>query len=128
MAVKERVVQWYQDANMFALRCRECRFQFTLVRNIDKQYFPPESSRGTLDILSVRFIFRVAWPPHKSDNDLLGHQLRGQFQTLRNKLSAKEAHACDIAAGPVEACNKAKADGIARRIEYNWNSCRGGLG
>src|SRR5262249_42689823 len=127
MAVKERIVQRYQDANLFALRRRERRFQFALVGDVEKQYFSSECRSGSLNRFSVCCVSRFARTPHKSDNDLLGHQLRGQFQTLLDKLSPKETHTRDIAAGPVEACNVAKFDGIASRGEYNGNRCRGGL-
>src|SRR5262249_39072010 len=128
MVVKERIIQRYEGANLFALRYHERRFKFTLVGNLKKSYFSSECGGGTLDSFSVCRIRRCAWPPHKSNGDLLGHQLRGQFQTLLDKLAPKEADASDIAAGSVEACNIAKFDGIASRVEYNGNCCRGSLG
>jgi hypothetical protein len=93
---------------MYGLRRYERRFQFALVRKIEKQYKSP-----------VGRVSRLARPSDKSDNDLFPHRLRGQFQTLLDKLRAKETHTGDIAAGPVEACNKVKLDGIAGCAEYD---------
>jgi hypothetical protein len=93
---------------MYGLRRYERRFQFALVRKIEKQYKSP-----------VGRVSRLARPSDKSDNDLFPHRLRGQFQTLLDKLRAKETHTGDIAAGPVEACNKVKLDGIAGYAEYD---------
>src|SRR5262245_28363545 len=128
IAVKERTVQRDQDANMLALGCRERRFQFALVRDIDKQYFSSECGGSTLDSFPVSRVSRFARPSHKSDNDLRGHQLRSQFQTLLDKLSDKETHTGNVAAGPVEACNEAESDGIAGCGEYDGNGCRRSLG
>jgi hypothetical protein len=41
------------------------------------------------------------------------------IKALLDKLRAKETHTGDIAAGPVEACNKVKLDGIAGCAEYD---------
>jgi|RhiMetdeSRZDD1v2_1073273.scaffolds.fasta_scaffold42770_2 hypothetical protein len=104
---------------MYGLRRYERRFQFALVRKIEKQYFSSERSSGPLDKSPVGRVSRLARPSDKSDNDLFPHRLRGQFQTLLDKLRAKETHTGDIAAGPVEACNKVKLDGIAGCAEYD---------
>src|SRR5262245_21064470 len=90
--------------------------------------FRRSAAGSTLDNFPVRRVSRFARPSDKTDNDAPGHQLHRQFQTPFDQLSAKKAHTGDIAAGPVQACNEAKSDGIAGGAEYDGNACRGRLG
>src|SRR5262249_41179086 len=127
VAVKEWVVQWNQEANFFALGSCKPGFKFALIQYIQEQFFSSECRCRTLDGFSVLSVSRSAWSAEKSDSDLLGDQLSGQFQTFHDELSPKESYTSDIAAGPIEACHIAKFDGITSGGEHNGNCRRGGF-
>src|SRR6185437_1638370 len=121
MTVKKRIVEGYEHANMLIDRSHECGLKLTLAGNVEKQYFSSERSRGKFDVFSVRSISRFARPTQKSDDSLFWHQLRRQFQALDDKLTSQKRHARNIAAGPVEAGDETKFDGVSRCGEDNGN-------
>ena len=57
----------------------------------------------------------------KADRCRRGHDFVQQLKTLCDQRLGEEAHACDVAARTVEACNEAKLDGVAADCKYDRN-------
>ena len=72
-----------------------------------------------------RGIFRI---DEEADHGAGGHQLAQQLEPLRPERIDQEGRARDVAARPVEACDKAEPHRIGPDREHDRNACRRRLG
>jgi hypothetical protein len=106
----------------------EGRLEVAFATGIEYQQFHPEQARCALSFFCVRFSGRSGWIDEKGDRGGCGHQLAQQLQPFCDHCGDQKAYAGKIAAGLVEAGDKAEAHRVTARRKHDWNCRRGRLG
>ena len=85
-------------------RCKD-GIEVAFMACIEDKNFLPERASGHLHVCQLSLSLRTAWVHETGDKAHLWNQLAQHFQALCGQRSRQNIHACDVAAGSVEARN-----------------------